>query len=267
MHIYVGVKTMINPILLLFPAINVIVTGLFAGVVLRQYVRRHRQYQLYWGIALSMAFIATLAYVFMILAQPTSGAGMLFFRLYYILGAALMPSWLGLGSIALVANARITRICLIVLCVLSVLAALLISMAGVDKQQLSKIVGTPGTGILQPEIGAWLITIIVLNTLGVLAVVGVAIYSGWKLMIRQGTSYLLWGNVLILAGDLINAAAGTTARLGVKNIFWLVMTLGWIVFFIGVLLASHRRSYTVSPKQDGKEKNVELGRSAPSPLR
>src|SRR5438270_8328758 len=245
---------MINPILLLFPTINVIVTGLFAGVVLRQYVRRHRQYQLYWGIALSMAFIATLAYVFMILAQPASDAGMLFFRLYYILGAALMPSWLGLGSIALVANARITRICLVVLCVLSVLAALLISIAGVDKQQLSQIVGTPGTGILQPETGAWLITIIVLNTLGVLAVVGVAIYSGWKLVQRQGTSSLLWANVLILAGDLLIAVAGTTARLGVKNIFWLVMSVGWTVFFIGVLLASRPRRHAVTQNETSKQR-------------
>src|SRR5947209_1595278 len=165
---------MINPILLLFPTINVIVTGLFAAVVLRQYVRRHRLYQLYWGIALSMAFIATLAYVFMILAQPTSDAGMLFFRLYYILGAALMPSWLGLGSIALVANARITRICLVVLCVLSILAALLISIAGVDKHQLSQILARPGTGTLQSEIGAWHITILEFNTLAALGGYGVA---------------------------------------------------------------------------------------------
>ena len=245
---------MINLILLLFPTINVIVTGLFAAVVLRQYVRRHRLYQLYWGIALSMAFIATLAYVFMILAQPTSDAGMLFFRLYYILGAALMPSWLGLGSIALVARAHITRICLVVLCVLSVLAVLLISMAGVDRQQLGHIAGTPGAGILQPQLGAWLITIIVLNTLGVLAVVGVAIYSGWKLIQRQGTSSLLWANVLILAGDLINAAAGTTARLGVKNIFWLVMTFGWIVFFIGVLLASRPRRHAVTQNETSRQR-------------
>jgi hypothetical protein len=253
-----------NLILLLYPVINVIVTGLFAGVVLRQYTRRHRLYQLYWAIALGMAFFATLAYVLMTIVQPTSDAGLLFFRIYYILGAGLMPSWLGLGSIALVANARATRICFAVLCVLSVLAALLISIASVDRQQLSLIVGTPGTGILQPETGAWLITIIVLNSLGVLAVVGVAIYSGWKLMIRQGTSYLLWGNVLILAGDLINAVAGTTARLGVKNIFWLVMTFGWIVFFIGVLLASHRRSRPDTSKQDEQVKSVETAPGAPS---
>src|SRR5438067_13844502 len=104
MDIHMGIKAMNNLILLLYPGINVVVTGLFAGIVLRQYLQRHRLYQLYWGIALVMAFVATLAYVFMILVQPTSDIGVLFFRLYYILGAALMPSWLGLGSIALFAR-------------------------------------------------------------------------------------------------------------------------------------------------------------------
>jgi hypothetical protein len=243
--------------LLLYPSINLIVTGLFAGVVLRQYLRRHRAYQLYWTIALSMAFVATLAYVAMILVQPASDLGVLCFKLYYILGAALMPAWLGLGSIALVANARVTRICLVVLSVLSVLAALLIVFAGVDRVQLSQIAGTPGTGILQPKVGAWLITIIILNTLGVVAVVGVAIYSAWNMKRHQGSGTLLMANMLILAGDLINAFAGTTARLGVKNIFWLIMTFGWTVFFMGVLLASRARKPAATEKPEGRQKNVE----------
>src|SRR5712691_3536336 len=110
-----------NVILLLYPIVNVIVTGLFAGVVLRQYLQRHRLYQLYWAIALIMAFVATLAYVAMMVAQPTSDIGVLCFRLYYILGGALMAAWLGLGSIALVTSKRVTRICLVVLCMLSAL--------------------------------------------------------------------------------------------------------------------------------------------------
>src|SRR5438045_1857988 len=256
-----------SDILLVYPIINVIVTGLFAGVVLRQYPRRHRTYQFFWAIALLMAFFASLAYVAMILVHPTSEPGVLFFRIYYILGGALIAAWLGLGSIALVTSARFTRICLVVLCVLSALAVLLIAFATVDKGQLSQIAGTPGTAILQPAVGPWLITIIILNTLGAAAVAGVAIYSAWQVKRRQGSSTLFGANILILVGTLTIALAGTTARLGVKHIFWLVMALGWTVFFIGVLLASHRRSYTVSPKQDGKEKNVELGRSAPSPLR
>ena len=140
---------MSNPILLLPPVVNVLVTGLFAGVVLRQYVRRHRVYQLYWSIALCMAFVATLAYVFMLVVQPTSAAGTLLFRAYYIFGAALMPSWLGLGSLALIARPGFTRVCALALSVCSVLAAILILIANIDVQKLGQIAGTPGTGILQ----------------------------------------------------------------------------------------------------------------------
>jgi hypothetical protein len=234
-----------NSILLLFAVVNVVVTGLFAGAVLRQYARRKRPSQLYWSIALIMAFLATLAYVLMVIIGPTSSIGIALFRIYYIFGAALVPAWLGLGSIALVASPRITRICLIVLCALSLLALVLISTATINLSKLSQIAGTPGTGILEP--GAWLVTIIILNTLGVLAVVGVALYSGWKLIRRQSrvagiqTINLLWANVLILAGDLLNAAAGSLARFfGLQSSFWIIQAFGWTVFFAGVLIASHR---------------------------
>jgi hypothetical protein len=245
-----------NSILLLFAIVNIVVTGLFAGVVLRQYIRRKRSAQLYWSIALIMAFLATLAYVLMVIVGPTSSAGIALFRIYYIFGAALVPAWLGLGSIALVASSRITRVCLIVLSVLSVLAIVLISTASINISKLSQIAGTPGTGILEP--GAWLVTIIILNTLGVLAVVGVAAYSGWKLLRRQSniagiqTINLLWANVMILVGDLLNAAAGSLARFfGLQSSFWIIQTLGWTVFFAGVLLASRR---PVTARQTSPEK-------------
>ncbi len=245
-----------NSILVVFAIINVVVTALFAGVVLSQYVRRRRTSQLYWSISLTMAFVATLAYVFMVIAGPTSGAGVVLFRVYYILGAALVSAWLGLGSIALVASARVTRICLIVLSALSILAAVLIAISPLNMSILSHIAGTPGTGIL--ETGAGIATIIVLNTLGVAAVVGVAAYSGWKLVRRQSsigdirTINLLWANVLILAGDLLNAAAGTFARaFGLESSFWIIQAFGWIVFFTGVLLAS-RRTVTAREVSSGE---------------
>jgi hypothetical protein len=248
---------MSNPILLLPPVVNVLVTGLFAGVVLRQYVRRQRVYQLYWSIALCMAFVATLAYVFMLVVQPTSAAGTLLFRAYYIFGAALMPSWLGLGSLALIARPGFTRVCALALSVCSVPAAILILIANIDVQKLGQIAGTPGTGILQT--GPWLIATITLNTLGVVAIGGVAIYSGWKLLRRHASvagfrpGSLLWANVLILAGALLNAAAGSFARFfGVENTFWLIMAVGWIVFFSGVLLTSRRRS-TVPPEKTRRD--------------
>ncbi len=239
-----------NLILLLYPIINVIVTALFAAVVLRQYIQRHRQYQLFWSISLSMTVLATLAYVLMIVAQPTSSAGIAFFRIYYIFGASLVPAWLGLGSIALVTSPRVVRICLIVLSILSVLTIVLVAAASIDMHALSQVEGTAGGGILRP--GAWLVMLILLNSLGTLAVAGVAIYSGIQLLRRQGSSNLLWGNIFILAGVLIIAFAGTNVRLlGGENTFWLIMAFGWIVFFAGVLFASrpHTRHVAAKPSE------------------
>lgn len=236
---------MSTPMLYIPPVVNVLVTGLFAGVILRQYLRRRRIYQLYWSLALCMAFVATAAYIGMLLVGPTSATGTLLFRLYYILGAALAPAWLGMGSVALMGKQGISRISLTILLFLSLIAITFILDAKVDMQKLALVAGTAGAGILQT--GPWLVTIILLNTLGVVAVVGVAMYSGWQLMRRQGsigglrTSNILWANLLILVGDMLNAAAGTLARfLGLQSTFWLIMALGWIVLFVGVLLASRR---------------------------
>lgn len=52
-----------NALLVSFAIINVIVVGIFTGTILRQYLKRHRESQLYWTIALVMAFVATLAYI------------------------------------------------------------------------------------------------------------------------------------------------------------------------------------------------------------
>jgi hypothetical protein len=192
----------------------------------------------------------------------------LLFHTYYILGAALMPAWLGLGSIALVSSRRLTYICLTILCVLSVVAGALILSSDLDMHKLSQIAGTPGTGILHP--GAWLVMVIILNTLGVLAVVGVAIYSGWKLVRRAHgpptaqASNLLRANILIMAGDLLNGAAGSLARfLGIQSAFWLVMAVGWTVFFVGVLLAG-RRSQPRREAVQNKEVQVKMGKQVAS---
>jgi hypothetical protein len=248
-----------NTVLLAFAIVNVVVTGLFAAAVSRQFAQRRRIYQLYWMIALLMAFFATLSYVSMVIVGPTSSAGVVFFRAYYILGATLAPSWLGLGSIALVISPRITRVSLVILTTLSVITAVIIARVPLDMRTLSQVAGTAGVGILQDR-AAWLPFTITLNTLGVLAVVGVAIYSGWKLIRRQSevagfhSGNLLWANVFILIGDLLNAYAGTNARaFGQSGSFWLVMAAGWIVFFIGVLLTNKRRA----PGKPHKEERVE----------
>lgn len=256
--VFARLKKMTNTLLLLFPAINVIVTGMFAWMILQQYRRRQRKQQLYWSIALSMAFIATLAYIGMVIAHPTSIGGMMLFRLYYALGGSIMPAWLGLGSIALIGKEKVVDICYRILVVLSTIAFALVFMGKIDIAALSKIAGTPGTGTIEP--GPWLISTIVLNTAGVVAVAGIALYSGWKLYRKQSqmgdmsTKHILWANVLIFCGAILDAVAGSLARfLGIQNTFWLIMAVGWIVLFMGVRKASQRSRQGQSMLVDKQE--------------
>lgn len=253
-----------NIFLMIFAIINVIVVGVFAGTILRQYLQRRRLAQLYWSVALFMAFFATLAYIFMVLGNPTDINGRFFFRLYYVLGAALTPVWLGLGSIALVAKKRVTQTCFFLLCAASLLAIVTISEASINVSALAKIAGTPGDEVLLQS-GAWLPTIAVLNSLGVVAVAGVALYSGWQLLRRRKSlggfrvTNLLWANVLIFVGDLFNGAAGTLARLfGLSSLFWLIMAVGWIIFYLGVLLTGRQKQAASQPEQvvEAKQKTV-----------
>lgn len=248
-----------NPLVTIPAIINLIVIGLFAGFVLRQYLMRRKPYQLYWSMGLLMALFATLSYIGMILAVPTTLAGMLFFRLYYILGI-LTPAWLGLGSFALISGRRTTLISLTLLYLLSALATVLLFFAQINEQKLALIHGS-GEGIFIP--GPWLALVIILNTLGVIAVVGVAAYSGWKLWRRQTsmagfqTRNILVANVLILIGDMLNALAGTLARvLQVESTFWLIMAVGWSVFFVGVLYTSRRPRVMTTPETDKTLVNV-----------
>lgn len=250
--------------LLLPPLVNVLITGMFAFVVLRQYLRRRRSQQLYWSLALGMAFLATLFYIGMVLCGPTSVAGTYLFRGYYMLGATIMPSWLGLGSIALLGKPRLTRICTGLLMVASAIAAIFVLDATINMEQLGRIVGTPGTGTLQR--GPWLLMTIILNSLGVVAVAGVALYSGWRLWRRQlsmgdtQTSNVLWANICIFIGAILDGVAGSMARfLGIESSFWLIMALGWIILFGGVLLAGRRsqragnvRSHAVASSSDAR---------------
>jgi len=227
------------------PIVNVIVTGLFTGVIPRQYIQRRRQHQLYWSLALSMAFLATLAYICMVIVQPTSATGIFFFRIYWLFGASVMPAWLGLGSLSLAGWKRLTRVLVGIVTFLSFLAIVFTFDATIIMPNLAQIAGTPGKDILLP--GPWRITTITLSVFGTIAVAGVALYSGWKLMQRQAsiaginTGTILWANACIFVGVILIAVAGSLAGFfGVEKTFWLIMALGWIILFMGALLASRR---------------------------
>lgn len=214
----------------MYPLGVAMVSAVFAGIVLAQYIARRRAHHLIWAVALLMSALASAAYVLALPPESSAAA----FRVYYGLGALLMPAWLGLGSIFLVAPRRIADGALAALVNVGALGLAAVFVAPIDSTALSRLNGGPGTGVLEP--GVWLPLTILLNTIGVLAVVGVAVWSAIRLVRRQGSGQLVLANALIAAGDLIVGVAGSMARTGQPGLFWVTMLAGWIVIFAGFLL-------------------------------
>ncbi len=214
---------------MVYPLAVAEVSAVFAGIVLWQFAQRRRAYQLIWAVALLMSALASGGYV-LALPPQSSDAG---FRIYYALGAVLMPAFLGLGSIFLVAPRRAADATLAALVNVGALGAGAVLTAPLNGQALAQLNGGPGTGVLEP--GIWLPITIVLNTFGVVAVVGVAIYSAIR---RRST---LLANALIAAGDLVIGVAGSMARTGLPQLFWVTMLAGWVIIFVGFLAATGSR--------------------------
>jgi hypothetical protein len=209
----------------------------FCIAVLRQYLQRRRPYQLVWTLSLAAAAIGSLAYIVFL----DGGKSALAFRIYYIGGALLTAPLLGLGSLLLSARSepaqRRAQWVAALVAVLCVIGAVLLLVSPLNQRFLHDLNGGSGSDPSVYKTGLWTAFVAVLNTFGALAVIGVALYSGWQMRQRQIASRLVGANVLIAAGTLVIAAAGTVARLGVNDgLFWLTMAVGWVILFCGFLL-------------------------------
>ena len=185
----------------IYPLIVAVVSLAFGVIVLSQWMARRRPQQLIWGIAL------------------------------------LMAAYLGMGSLYLALSKRVADLILAALVIVSAFGVALVLVAPVDVVALHRLQHTSGagTGVLKP--GPWLLWLIaVLNSFGAAAVIGVALYSAYKVLRRQAPVRFAVANVTIAIGTGIVTYAGTAARLGSPNDFWILMAVGWVVIFAGFLL-------------------------------
>jgi hypothetical protein len=229
----------------ILPLVVTIVAFLFAAILLRQFARRGRPYQLVWTIALSMGGLAALFFVLFL----DNGRNEAFFRLYYIFGGLLMAAYLGLGSIYLLAPRRLANLAATIVMLLSVAGIVLLLTAHVDHAVLRGSNVEAGSNAVS---GASVAFIVVLNTFGAVAVIGGALYSAYRLLRRQGPVQLLAANVLIAAGTILASLAGALARTtGNGSAFWAMLAAGFVVLFAGFLLTLARTSPRPAVRQAG----------------
>jgi hypothetical protein len=217
--------------------LSTIVTFFFVASVYRRYTERGGMHLLMWSIGLLFYGLGTLSEV--ILSFTYNEAVL---KLWYLTGAMLTAAWLGQGTLyLLVRKPGVARGFMIGLAVVSAVAAVLVFTAPVANAaasyQTSQAVSTQYKTILTRS-GAITALTILLNIYGTLTMVGGAIYSAYLFWRKQVLLNRVIGNILIAAGALAPAMAGSFVKAGLVDVLYVSEFIGAVLMYAGFVLAT-----------------------------
>jgi hypothetical protein len=219
------------------PIFSTVVTLIFTIAVLERYHRRGGMHLLLWGIGLALYGLGTLTEA--ILAFTFNPLAI---KLWYLSGAMLTAAWLGQGTVHLLVRKRgVAPGLTAVLATISLIALGLILTATVKPASAEFIISQPVSiqyrDILSRNAGIVILTIL-LNTYGTLTLVGGALYSAFLFWRKRVLVYRMAGNILIAAGALLPAMAGSFIKLGLVDMSYVSEFTGVVLMYIGFILAT-----------------------------
>jgi len=219
------------------PLLSTFVTFGFAAAVLHRYQLRRGSHLLMWTIGLALYGLGTLAEVILSLRFHAS-----VLKIWYLTGAMLTAAWLGQGTVHLLVRKGRTAWALTAgLGVVSLIGLVLVALAPITSAaasfSTSLPVSTQYKDILVRSGGITALTII-LNIYGTITMVGGAIYSAYLFWRKQVLLQRVVGNILIAAGALFPAMAGSFVKAGLVDGLYISELLGAILMFIGFINAT-----------------------------
>lgn len=220
--------------------LSTLVTFAFAAAVLNRYRYKHGNHLLHWGIGLILYGLGTLTEVILSFTFST-----LALKLWYLSGAMLTAAWLGQGTVFLLVRKRgVAQTLSIILTVVSLAALGLILIAPVTSAaasyNLSQPVSTQYKDILTRSGIITLLTIL-LNIYGTITLVGGAIYSAFLFWRKKVLANRMFGNILIAAGALMPAMAGTLIKAGLADWLYVSELVGVILMYAGFTQATAKQ--------------------------
>jgi hypothetical protein len=195
-----------------WPAMTAVLGFVFTWLVFRQWLSRRKPHQLAWSVGLLMYAVAAVMEAASELAgvwNPTV------YRIYIVL-AASMVGYLGLGSYYLIAKKKTgPHIYLGML-----LGWEIVFLWGVFNTELVMEKLVPGITVGGQALGAAgsfpRIMSLPFNITGTFFLLGGALLSIWRFARKREFAYRMWANVLIAAGTICIAGAGSMARAGMS---------------------------------------------------
>lgn len=222
------------------PLLTTIVTFIFVASVFNRYRLRKGTHLLFWGIGLVFYGLGALGEVLLSLSFNP-----LILKMWYISGAMLTAAWLGQGTVfLLVRKPGVARGMAIGLAVVSLLAVALVLLAPLNPAAPVYDVTRPASeqyhDILTRSTLIIILTIL-LNIYGTITLVGGAIYSAYLFWRKRVLVNRVIGNILIAAGALLPATAGSFVWLGLVDWLYISELLGVILMYLGFLQATAHR--------------------------
>jgi hypothetical protein len=159
-------------------------------------------------------------------------------------------AWLGQGTVFLLVRKRgVAPALTVVLAIVSLLAFALVFTAPLTPAAASFDLSRP-VSVQYKEImtrsGAIILLTILLNVYGTITLVGGAIYSAYLFWRKKVLANRVFGNILIAAGALMPAMAGSFLKAGLVDWLYISEFLGVILMYSGFLQATAGRA--VEPK-------------------
>ena len=193
-----------------WPAATAVIGFVYVGLLLAQWNRRRKPHQLAWAVGFTFYAVAA---AMEFISEYTQHWDPTVYRIYIVL-AASMVGFLGLGTMYLVSKRRV----LPTLFLVYVLGCLAVFFYGTFTTPLLMDALKPGIVVGGAALGSGgsfpRIMSLFFNIPGTLLLVGGSLYSIILFSKNPAYRYRVWANVLIIVGTLMIAAAGTMARAG-----------------------------------------------------
>lgn len=222
-------------IIKLLPFFSTLITFVFAAAVLQRYVHRRGAHLLLWGIGLVLYGAGTFTEAYLAL-----GWSEVALRVWYLSGAMLTAAWLGQGTVHLLVSRRgVAAALTALLAVVSLIAVIRVFGLGVDGAAFSSHVpvSTQYKSLMTRD-GLTVLLTILLNIYGSIGLIGGAVWSAYLFARKRVLPHRVIGNVLIAAGALMPATAGTLIKFGLGDWLYVSELLGAAIMFAGFIAAT-----------------------------
>jgi hypothetical protein len=235
-----------------WPTATAILGFAFTWLVFSQWLHRRKPHQLAWSVGLLMYAVAAVMEAY---SEFTGSWNPFVYRIYIVL-AASMVGYLGLGSLYLIAKGKFWP--RVYLAFLLICEAIFIWGVFTTELRMDKLV--PGITVGGQALGAAStfprIMSLPFNITGTIFLLGGALISVWRFARKKEYAYRMWANVLIALGTICIAGAGSMARAGVSAGLYPAEMIASAILLAGFLMAGTLDKGVKESIEQGRERRA-----------